>query len=248
MSNKPMTTKELIAWHPEEVPYIISDGIFNVQNNLIIFGQFETWKSWIAMHLGYTVSNGSSWFGFDTNPYSSLLFQLEIPQTQLRKRVVKYCKGNNAYPENVWLWTRMFMKLQGPGLLELKHWLDKLKPDILIVDPIYAAMAGDLTNNVDADKFIQNINILKESYNMSIVLISHTRKTQFTEAGPIAHGAEEMIGSSLFEDWADTILKTSKVDDDLIKIEFTKVRHAERILKPMLVRIDRQNLRFKVEI
>lgn len=88
------TTTDLLEWKPPKYTRIISSGVLNTKNRMIIFGDEGSWKSILAMHSGYSIARGSNWLGFRTYPSNVLRLQVELPMYIDRERVDKYCTSS----------------------------------------------------------------------------------------------------------------------------------------------------------
>ena len=88
------TIQDLLSWTPPPNRRIISEGVLNVKNRMIIFGDEGSWKSMLALHTANCISRGSKWLGFRTNPSNVLRLQVELPMYTDRERVEKYCLGS----------------------------------------------------------------------------------------------------------------------------------------------------------
>jgi len=85
------TVEDLLTWTPPKNYRIISGGVLNVKNRMLIFGDEGSWKSILALHTAHSISRGSSWLGFRTNPSNVLRLQVELPMYIDRERTDKYC-------------------------------------------------------------------------------------------------------------------------------------------------------------
>jgi len=230
-----MTTQQLLAWNPPFQPYIISGGILLPQTKMILFGKFETWKSMVAIHTAYCLAEGKPWFGFQTNKASSYTVQLEIPKQEHRKRIAKYVKGNNIDPASdgmVHFLTETYYKLDKPYYqADLEKEVAEARPAVLIVDPIYAIMSGRLTDEFDTRKLLDRMNAIIEKYKLAVIMIHHERKSQIVD-GEVYRSSEDIFGTSIFIDWCDSAIRTTKLSDSKIELSFDKVRHAEKQLRP----------------
>ena len=85
------TIQDLLAWEPPTNYRIISGGVLNVKNRMLIFGDEGSWKSILALHTAHSIARGSRWLGFSTNPSNVLRLQVELPMYIDRERIEKYC-------------------------------------------------------------------------------------------------------------------------------------------------------------
>ena len=88
------TISDLLEWTPPYHTRIISAGVLNVKNRMIIFGDEGSWKSILAVHTGHCIARGSNWLGFHTYPANILRVQVELPMYIDRARTEKYCIGS----------------------------------------------------------------------------------------------------------------------------------------------------------
>ena len=88
------TVSDLLDWQPPHYTRIISSGVLNTKNRMIIFGDEGSWKSILALHTGHCIARGSRWLGFRTYPSNVLRLQVELPMYIDRERLEKYCAGS----------------------------------------------------------------------------------------------------------------------------------------------------------
>lgn len=88
------TISDLLEWKPPYHTHIISSGILNTKNRMIIFGDEGSWKSILAVHTGHCIARGSDWLGFRTYPSNVLRVQVELPMYIDRERLDKYCTSS----------------------------------------------------------------------------------------------------------------------------------------------------------
>ncbi len=82
-----------------------------------------------------------------------------------------------------------------------------IKPDIVIIDPIYFAFTGSLNEDKDVRAFLGNIRTFKDTLDCAIILVHHTHKTRLNYKGNvIEEGDEALFGSKFLKAWADHIL------------------------------------------
>lgn len=91
------------------------------------------------------------------------------------------------------------------GLVELIE--SKHTPDVVIIDPIYFALNGSLSDDEGVRKFLGNIRRLKDHFGCTIILVHHTRKLKFDAKGEVIQdGDEATFGSASLKWWPDHII------------------------------------------
>ena len=70
---------------------------------------------------------------------------------------------------------------------------------MIIIDPLYTTMTGDLNNNKDVKNWIKNVRGLKNHYGASVIVTHHEKKVSFNQDGnAIEHGSDSMYGSAFW--------------------------------------------------
>ena len=101
----------------------------------MVYGREETWKSMlVGLDMAFKIATGQPWFGYKTIASPVYVFQTEIPQAPLRKRVIKYMSGNKVTSNQIWYSSELYMKLdKGWGYAELEKEIIRTQPKVLII-------------------------------------------------------------------------------------------------------------------
>ena len=94
------------------------------------------------------------------------------------------------------------------NVVDLKTKLVNFKPDIVIIDPLYFAFRGSLSEDGVVRRFIGNLRVLKEALGCAMLLVAHTHKTRinYKEGKNFDEGDEAIFGSVFFKAWPDHVL------------------------------------------
>lgn len=219
---------------------IIDNGILLPETRLMIFGQAKAWKSMLALHTAFALANGSSWFGFRTAKAATFKYQVELPKSIDLDRVTKYTKGSDSYPPNVFFKTpqdRVNLDTSW-GISNFNKDIEEVKsrcPDqhiVVILDPLSKLIAGHISDEYDVKKFQDNLDESKSKYGYSIIIIHD--------------GDEEVMGSSYWNNWCDTMLRVNLLNPhtgaNLVEVSFELVRNAQTMLPNFEIQWDRSNL------
>ena len=254
---EPQTLREIIEWQPPHRSAFVSDGVLYERTRLLIYGKYKSLKSIAVMNLAMCLANGADWLGLTTKPCSVLYLQIEVPHDFLRKRLLKLISANTngARPKldtikPLWLWTEPYMKLDaGSGLAQLEEKLNRLKPDVLVVDPLYKVLSGNILDPNSMRDFSDRMDILTDKHNLTLVVAHHSRKSA---PGIVASsslddtwGSDDMLGAAVLSYWADTVLKITRKGgkkENEARVTFDVLRHAEESLDPVEVLFDRNTL------
>ena len=243
---------ELIAWNPPYQKEIISDGILLPETCMILFGSAKGWKSGLALHTAHCIATGKDWFGFRTTKSAVFKYQVEIPKALERERVVKYMNGDR--PKSMLFKTAPYAKIDtGYGKSNLEKDIGEAKercPDthlVLILDPVYLLISGHISDDYDIKRLLDNLNDIKAKHHLSLILVHHSHKTRVDSSGQIIDlGSEEIMGSSYFNNWADTMVRLKLLNPytgaNKVEMSFGLVRHAKAVLPVLEIYWSRQTL------
>ena len=93
------------------------------------------------------------------------------------------------------------------GIDELINQVEEFDPDILILDPVYFAFTGSLSDDKVVREFIGNLRIIQDKLRCALILVHHTHKTKFSDKGKvITEGDEAIFGSKFLKAWPDHTL------------------------------------------
>jgi RecA-family ATPase len=249
--DEPETLEEILSRKPNHPTPIVADGILYAKTKMIIYGRYKHLKSMLGLDMAFALASGQDWIGFHTQPSGVRVFylQLEIPYGLLRTRLDKTWQGRQDHQqpmdhENLRFWTQHFLKLdQATGILMLDYYIEQYKPDVLVVDPLYKVLSGNLLMGLDVQRLLDNLDGMIAKYGLSVVIIAHTRKGM---ADMGEWGSDDLIGSSYLSNWADTVIKIERRGSDRLAIKFDVVRHAELELDQREVTFNRETLEFNL--
>jgi RecA-family ATPase len=243
---KVRTTTELIEWQPPPVAEIVSQGLLHPGSRAVLFGRWGSWKSMLSMHMGFCITAGENWLGFDTAPNSVMIAQVEIPEAMMRERVIKYTNAAGIMDRRpIWWLSEPFLRLDREAIFkEFTAEVILRKPAVLILDPFYRLYTGDINDNFQITKLLDKLDRLVLEMGTAIVMIGHTKKLQPLEPGVHRDWGQELIGGSYIMDWVDTgiAVEPDHERDTDVRLHFVKVRHATQEIRSIKVRVNRNTL------
>ena len=111
------------------------------------------------------------------------------------------------------------------GIRTLKEWVSTIKPQILILDPLYKFHNRNENSSQEMLTVIDELDRLRQDYGLAIIIIHHHRKPQQGER----LGAEQLRGSSVLFDYGDSYLTLNyykKKRQGILRLDF-ELRNAE---------------------
>ena len=245
----PQSLEDILSQPLNYPKAIVGGGLLYESTKMIVYGRYKSLKSMLALDLAFSMVTGNDWLGFKTDDEGSsvLYLQLEISYPLFRSRLSKtwlWRKQMSEIIKPLHFWTHHFLKLDQPnGIALLDHYLTEYKPDILILDPLYKVVSGNLLTVLDMQRIVDALDTMISKHKVSVILISHTRKGVMDMG---EWGSDDLIGSFVFSAWADTVLKVERRGGDRLALKFDVVRHAEEELEPKEVVFNRDTLELTV--
>jgi len=252
---------QLRNWNPPYRPdALIEDGILLPGTTLMLFGAAGSWKTMSSVHLACCLARGEPWFGYETNPATVFMHQAELPKLQAKDRALKYIDNNHKASPNLLFYTvedNMFIDTTY-GIGELGKQIDAVRkravsdlPIVVILDPLKHYMKGHISDEYDVSAFQRNIDPIRKKQNIAFVIVHHARLTRVDNAGGVVDlGAEEIMGSSYWNNWLDTIVRLKVTNpysgSDTVQVTFGKHRNAQQFHPSFTVKWRRSDLTVEV--
>ncbi len=258
---EPQRLDEFLKWKPEYPEAIIGGGVLYARTKMIIYGRYKALKSMTLLGLARAIAAGQPWMGFKTpeRGLKVIYLQLEIPHPLLHKRLTKMEMAWDAVSlnesvervrKNLYVWTEPFLKLDRPeGIGTLKKYVEKIEPAVIMVDPIYKTISGNILDPNHVREVCDQVDMMLSQYEVSIVFAHHARKSAISEdSDKYDIGSDDMLGAAVFSYWADTVVKITKTGEKLnevgLVLNFDIIRHAEDLIEPKEVVFNRDDLMF----
>ena len=250
------STASLLSWQPPKIKQIIEEGLLYPGGRLLIFGKYGSWKSMVAIHTAFVLAKGEDWFRYKTIRSKVMAVQIEVPKFAFQERIMSYLENNhykdNTVPNLYWV-NEPIIKLDTPLQAKLlEREIDRLKPDVLILDPLYKTFTHNAADNVDVQRWQESVDHLASKYKLGIIVLAHPKKqAQGLDEKDIDWG-DELFGGSFFNNWFDTaILIRHSYSGPVHKLNFTftkNPRNAKRTQLPFDIEVNENDLVFRIPI
>lgn len=115
-----------------------------------------------------------------------------------------------------------WMKVDDPkGLAYLKAVVSEIKPDVVMLDPLYKLHNRDENDAGDMQVVFDGLDEIVYDFNLGLILIHHHRKEYTGPGGDISRPESRARGTSKLEDWPDTLMTVTKdIKNDLRVLNF----------------------------
>ncbi len=226
---------------------ILDKGLMYEGTRVFIYGRYKTMKSMLALRFALAVSRGCPWLGFNTplDGRSVMLLQLEIPEPMLQVRVKKMVSDGVPSLKPLWIWTEPYLKIDTTqGWARIDRYVTEYEPEVLILDPVYKLMSGDLTATAPVQRLTDDIDrLLAKHRKLAVMLVHHTRK-ESPDANRAWGSSDDMYGNMIFSAWADSLIRLERGRFDEINVEFPVLRHAEEDIQEQKLFFNSKTLDF----
>lgn len=251
----PVPIEEFLSWKPVMPKEILGKGILYAGGKAIVYGRYKRFKSMLILWAMQRMRDGQDVLGIPTpvSGVSSLYLQSEISEPLLHKRMVKMYGGvtPGANAQSVYMWNKTTLKLDTEqGYDEVRQWLSKLNVDLLIIDPLYKFLSGDITSPAAVTPFQDNVDRLIAEFGIGVLIVAHPRKGG-VEKDTDRDDTDDLLGSSTWNNWPDAVLKVvipPTAPTDVFVLKLDTLRHAEEEIPNIAYTVNRQTLQFKTTV
>lgn len=210
--------RELMA-NPNSSPGWLIENFWTKNSHGIIAGEPKSYKSTLAMDMAISVASGKPFLGqypvLDTG--SVVIVQNENADWIMRSRMAAIRQqrglggtitGEGRHRQIKWPRELPIYYINNQGFSfsnaeqcrQLEELIQKVKPVLVIFDPLYLMFDGDLNSAKDLNPALSWLLWLKTTYNFSLILIHHWRKSQ----GSTKRGGQRMLGSTTLHGWVES--------------------------------------------
>lgn len=192
----------------------------------LLVGPSGIGKSSFSMQLGMCFAAGKPAFGFlPAMPLKVLLIQAENDDgdlVEMRTGVLSGMEFTESESERIrenFLTFRCDDKAGDDFFSSVvQPLLDKHRPDILLIDPLFAYLGGDSKNAVDVSSFCRRgLNPLLTRYSCGVIIVHHTNKPPASNQRPEWSGSDFAYlgaGSSELTNWARAVITIRQTGTD----------------------------------
>ena len=184
------------------------ENIFRERDTMLFVGDEKAGKSLVIQQMVCCLTSQHALFDKYkvTKPCRISYIQLEGEIEDTQDRFLRLNKTIDFNPD---LFQLLFMppiNFQDPNEYgQIGNEIAKFhKPDIIIIDPLYCAMAGSLNDDMAVRQFVGAIRRFKHILNCGIIIVHHTHKIRLTRDGKhIQEGDEATFGSKFLKAYPD---------------------------------------------
>ena len=220
---------------------LIGGNVLDVGEKMVMFGESEAGKSYLAIQLAYCLASASPFLGF-TVPHRSrvLMLQSELSEYRYQERCEKLAV---SYPKemrgNVFVWSTETLKINVEANKQvLARIVEDTQADVVMVDPLRAFLRGSENESEDVESWLNAIGEIQEAtHTFTLIYVHHINKpvpgffTKLTKASA--------RGSGLLTDRPSAALGLEMNETQTEwTLHFVKTRNREKRPEPILLAPD----------
>lgn len=169
---------------------------------ILLSGSEKSGKSILSLQLASNLSNGSQFLGKYSCKESKVLYiQLEGKVTELVDRLE--CM-QRAIPHKAANLARIYQKFlpldEDIGINALERTVKALPwlPDVIIIDPLYMSLSGDLNSNESIRTFLFKVAPYIDNNKFTTIFIHHSKRDTYGQDGSRQELGDKSIYGSVF--------------------------------------------------
>ena len=181
---------------PDRQPWLI-EGLWAEGAVGCIGGTPKSGKTWLALEMALAVASGRPCMGRFTVPRRGnvLLYAAEDSPHALRERAEQLARARKLHLDQlgVGLITEPALRLDVPGhRLRLDVTLERLKPRLLILDPLVRLHRSDENSSADISELLGFLRGLQREHGVAIAVVHHVRKSGAGQPGQALRGSGDL--------------------------------------------------------
>ena len=202
-------------------PGWLVEGFWTRRSHGMVSGEPKSFKSTVVLDLAISVASGKPFLGkfpvVDKGPV--LIIQNENAGWIMKDRVIKIRNSKGLvgriqklaerryrieWPEElpIYYLNQQGFNFNDPAHREiLENLLKKLKPKLVIFDPLYLMFEGDVNSSKELNPVLSWLLMVKEKYQISVLVVHHWKKN--TQGTNIRAG-QRMLGSTTLHGWVES--------------------------------------------
>lgn len=182
----------------EEVdsPTWLIDNVWASSAIGFVMGPPKVFKSFFALEMAHAVANGKPFLGVYKVPQARtvLLIQEESGRAAFKERVRRVSLAYGESDNLFLISNRPFNLEEKMGYERLKMEIAKVRPALLILDPLSSFVRGNQNDAQNMGNFIRSLVDLRNEFDMAVAIVHHAKKSdpkQF-RGSSVLHASSEV--------------------------------------------------------
>lgn len=184
----------------------------------LLWGEAGVGKSFVACSLAAAVATGRPWLGHRVTEGPVVYIAGEGGAPSVARRLDAALAALRFDPDDgtpLWIITPGVDMVAGPA--EVMAVMDGVVPQLLIVDTLARCFGGDENSSQDMGKFVHTLDLLRDLYGGSVLVVHHANKTDSV-------GARRVRGSSVLYGAVDVSMELRFAGNGCMALVADKLR------------------------
>ena len=197
--------REFLLDPPERPVDLIGPGLLWRGSKMLVSAPYKAGKSTLCNQICFGLVGTHTLFEplQSDGTHSVLYVQLEMHEFIVYER--RMAAGVEP-SDKLWVASPRNLKIDGDGYNNLRQEIAGLRPDVVILDPLYKLHNRDENDAGDMQIVFDRLDELVYDFNIGLILIHHQRKAFNGPGGDLSSPVERARGTSKMEDWPDTLV------------------------------------------
>jgi hypothetical protein len=188
----------LLSYHDaleaDEAPWTVAGVLGGLG---MLWGEAGVGKSFVACSLAASIATGRPWLGHRVSEGPVVYVAGEGGALGVARRLdaavtALCCCDPEDGPVPLWIITPGVDLVAGPA--ELVNVMDGVKPQLVIIDTLARCYIGDESDPQDMGRFVRSLDLLRDLYGCSLLVVHHANKTDKQGSGKI-RGSSVLYGA-----------------------------------------------------
>lgn len=186
----------------------------------LLWGEAGVGKSFVAISLAASVATGRTWLGHRVTEGPVVYIAGEGGAPGVARRLdaavnALHCCDPEEGPTPLWIVSPGVDLVPGPA--ELLEVLGGIQPQLTIVDTLARCFGGDENSSQDMGKFVHTLDLFRDLYGGSVLVVHHANKTDSV-------GAKKVRGSSVLYGAVDVSMQLQFAGAGVMVLKADKLR------------------------
>jgi hypothetical protein len=205
---------ELLGLKFNKRPWLV-DRVMRERDSVLFVGNEKVGKSLFIQQMMFNMTSGTPFLDqFDVARECRVSYlQLEGELEDTQDRAERMIRSNVQFkPENFQILFYPTVDMQDLNVTQelFKAIMQFHQPDLVVVDCVYAAMRGSLSDDEAVRAFLSNVRWLKNALHCAVLMIHHRRKSRFDNHGKVVEEDDDStFGSKFLKAFPDSIFMFS---------------------------------------
>lgn len=171
--------------------------LWTAQGVGFLAGSPKSMKTWMGLDLAISVASGTPCLGRfaveDRGPV--LAFLAEDRHREIRQRVAAICRHREIALDSLdlhFISVPLLQLHQGEDSTRLKATVDKLRPKLLLLDPLVRIWGADENSSQEIGAFLSFLRTLQRRYRVAVLLVHHFTKRAHPRLGQALRGSGDL--------------------------------------------------------